>query len=194
MRLVLVHGILDTGSKFDAMRRFLEPKGVECFTPSLTPSDGRCGLDKLAEQLAEKIDQRFGSDAPFALLGFSMGGMVSRWYLQELGGYERVQRFFVVSSPLRGSAWSYLYPGVGAAQMRPGSAFLDALKQSEAVLDGMPIHSYWTPFDLVIIPPDSSVWERAENTRILAACHPCMLHSRQLKEDVYAKLSCQTST
>ena len=45
--------------------------------PPLTPSDGRGGLLPLAEQLAQAIDLKWGAAAPVALVGFSMGGLIS---------------------------------------------------------------------------------------------------------------------
>ena len=50
------------------------------------------------------------------------------------------------------------------------------------------LYSFWTPLDLVIIPPTSSVWPRAENIRLLAPCHPCMLWSRELKGHIATRM------
>jgi triacylglycerol lipase len=188
MRVVLVHGILDTGKVFRSLSDALTERGAECLTPSLTPNDGRDGLEVLAGQLAGIVDSAWGPDAPIDLIGFSMGGLIARYYLQELGGHRRTRRFFAISAPFGGSLWSRLHWGFGVSQMRPGSPFLAQLEQSAALLEGMELHSYWTPFDLVIIPPTSSVWDRAENTRVLAPCHPCMLWSRTLREHIAARM------
>jgi hypothetical protein len=51
MNVVFVHGILDNGSIFNKMIAYFEQQGVRCYAPSLTPSDGRTGLDELAIQL-----------------------------------------------------------------------------------------------------------------------------------------------
>jgi hypothetical protein len=55
-------------------------------------------------------------------------------------------------------------------------------------LDGIELYSFWTPFDLVIVPPTSSVWPPAENVRVLAPCHPCMLWNRALKAQIASRM------
>lgn len=184
MQVVLVHGILDTGKVFRSLTAHLTALGAQCLTPSLEPNDGRCGLEELARKLAAAIDARWGPERPIDLIGFSMGGLISRYYLQELGGHRRTRRFVAISAPFAGTLWSHVYPGLGVAQMAPGSAFLAQLDQTADLLDGLELYSFWTPFDLVIIPPTSSVWPRARNIRVLAPCHPCMLWSRELKGQI----------
>jgi triacylglycerol lipase len=188
MRVVLVHGILDTGKVFRSLTAYLSALGAHCLTPSLEPSDGRDGLEDLARKLAAAIDAHWGPDQPIDVIGFSMGGLVARYYLQELGGHRRTRRFFAISSPFGGTFWSHLYPGLGAAQMAPGSAFLAQLDQTVDLLDGIALYSFWTPFDLVIVPPTSSVWPPAENIRVLAPCHPCMLWSGELKGHIASRM------
>jgi triacylglycerol lipase len=181
MRVVLVHGILDTGRVFRSLVAHLTALGAECLTPTLEPSDGRDGLEDLAGKLTRAVDARWGPEQPIDVIGFSMGGLIARYYLQELGGYHRTRRFFAISTPFAGTFWSHFYPGRGAAQMVPGSGFLTQLEQTADLLDGIEAYSFWTPFDLVVIPPTSSVWPRAENIRVLAPCHPCMLWSGDLR-------------
>lgn len=189
IRAVLVHGILDTGRVFRNLAGHLSARGVECLMPSLSPNDGRHGLGVLAEQLKRRVDAAFGPDDPINLVGFSMGGLISRCYLQDLGGHRRTRRFFAISVPFAGTLWSNLgVGGRGVQEMRPGSAFLAGVERGTDRLKGMEIVSYWTPFDLVIVPPMSSVWPRAQNVRILAPCHPCMLSSAALKRDLSARM------
>jgi len=56
MRVALVHGIFDTGHKFRRLQAHLEVRGHRCVAPTLTPNDGRDGLQPLAQQLAFAID------------------------------------------------------------------------------------------------------------------------------------------
>lgn len=186
MHVLMVHGILDSGRIFAPMVRYLESRGIRCVAPSLKPSDGRGGLEALAGQLPATVEAV--GDGPVPLVGFSMGALVARYYLQELGGYRHVRQFFAISAPFRGSLWSRFYPGKGAKQMRPGSPFLQGLERTADRLRGMSLHAYWTPFDLVIIPPTSSIWPLARNRRILAPCHPCMLHNKTLMADIHGEL------
>jgi triacylglycerol lipase len=192
MNVVFVHGILDNGSIFNKMIAHFEQQGVRCYAPSLTPSDGRTGLDELAIQLQGLLENTLTAEHPISIVGFSMGAIITRYYLQKLGGFRTTRQFFSISAPHKGSVWSYCYPGKGAKQLRPSSSFLQELEKSENCLQKMEIYSYWTPFDLVILPPRSSIWSVAHNIKINAWCHPCMLSKQSLISDVYRRLRHQS--
>lgn len=186
--VVLVHGFLDIGEPFDMMQRKLEEQGHRCIAPWLTPSDGRGGLANLAKGLEDDINSEFGTDQPISIVAFSMGGIVSRHYLQQLGGAERCQQFFTISSPHNGTKAAWLYPSQGAEEMRPNSPFLQALESTESRLGEMPVTSYWTPMDLIILPPNSSEWERANNIKVHSPLHPMMLTSPKVINDIIRRM------
>lgn len=183
-RVVMVHGIFEDGKAFDSLKSRLENHGIECFVPKLKPADGRGGLDKLAENLKQEITGKFGESERVAVVAFSMGGLVSRYYLQKLGGAERCDTFITISTPHHGTIAAHAYPTKGAQQMRPDSPFLRDLAETQDTLGDIPIVSYRTPFDLIILPADSSVWDRAENRSHLVALHPLMLHTRSVLDDI----------
>lgn len=187
--VVLVHGFLETGNAFGFMKRRLEKQGFTCIVPKLRPSDGRGGLERLAQGLKRDIDSALGPDQDFSIVAFSMGGLVSRHYLQELGGAPRCRQLFTISSPHHGTRAACLYPSRGASQMRPGSEFLAALDRSQHRLGNMPVVSYRTPLDLIILPATSSVWDRAENIEHPALLHPLMLTSGTVIRDISRRLS-----
>jgi hypothetical protein len=72
--------------------------------------------------------------------------------------------------------------------MRPNSEFLATLKKSEAELRDMPVVSYRTPLDLMILPASSSIWERAENRLFVSSMHHLMPHHRGVVRDVVKRL------
>lgn len=187
-RVVLVHGFLENGSAFRMLKKRLEKLGVECLVPKLNPSDGRGGLEGLAERLKRDIDSTYGPEQPISIIAFSMGGIVSRHYLQNLGGASRCQKLFTISSPHHGTQAAWIYPTKGAGQMRPGSQFLADLAESQSRLGEMPVVSYRTPMDLIILPPVSSVWDRAINLEYPVLLHPLMLTSDAVLADVERRL------
>ncbi len=187
-RVVLVHGFLENGSNFRMLRKRLEKQGVECLIPKLRPSDGRGGLEGLAERLKLDIEAAYGTEQRISIIAFSMGGLVSRHYLQHLGGAGRCDKLFTISSPHHGTQAARVYPTKGAEQMRPGSQFLSDLDATESRLGGMPVVSYRTPLDLIILPPASSIWERAENVEFPVILHPLMLTSRAVLTDLERRL------
>ena len=186
MVFVLVHGINDTCLKLKTMQTAFEEKGYRCIVPSLTPSNASKGLEHMAKQLKAIITAETDKDN-ICLVGFSMGGLICRYYLQELEGYKVVSQFFSISAPHHGSLLAYLSPQLGAKQMRPGSDFLQSLDQSTMCLHGLACYSYWTPFDLMILPATSSLWVIAENIKINSLCHPFMVKNDQLIADILEK-------
>lgn len=180
----MVHGFMETGSTFAILQDRLEEKGVVCLVPRLTPCDGQGGLEKLAEGLKRDIDQAFGPTEPITLIGFSMGGVVSRYYLQHLGGAKRCTQLITVASPHQGTKAAWLYPSKGAEQMRPGSEFLTDLAQTESHLGSMKLVSYRTRLDLIIVPSTNSIWDRAENIEHPSWLHPLLLISPTVIQDI----------
>jgi triacylglycerol lipase len=187
-RVVLVHGIFENGRSYKYMRKHLEKRGFTCYVPKMVPSDGRGGLENLATNLKEDIDAHFGTNEPINIVAFSMGGLVSRYYLQNLGGATRCKQLITISSPHHGTKAGWIYPSKGAEQMRPGSQFLTDLKTTEGNLGKMPVASYRTPMDLIILPPTSSVWERAENIEYPVILHPLMVTSNRVIDDITRRL------
>jgi triacylglycerol lipase len=187
-KLVLVHGFLETGSAFGIMKRHFEKQGYQCFVPKLRPSDGRGGLEALSAGLQRDIEASLQPEERFSIVAFSMGGIVSRHYLQHLGGAKRCDHLFTISSPHNGTQAAWLYPTQGAREMRPDSEFLKNLQSTEPKLGSMPVVSYWTPMDLIILPAHSSVWDRADNIKTHSPLHPLMVTSRTVLNDISRRL------
>lgn len=187
-KVVLVHGIFENGQAFTKLRNRLERHGIDCFVPELKPMDARDGVDQLAHKLKSGIDQRFGKEAKLSIISFSMGGLVSRYYLQNLGGAERCQTLVTISTPHHGTKTAYFYFGEGARQMRPKSNFLRQLQETEDSLKGIDILSYRTPLDLMILPSKSSVWQIAENRVYYSLLHSFMLHAKPVLDEVEKRL------
>lgn len=186
--MVLVHGFADNGSEFRMLQKRLEKRGAKVIVPKLKHPDGRGGLEKLAEGLKQDIDKQFGPEDPIQIVAFSMGGLVSRYYLQDLDGASRCENFVTISSPHNGTLVAWLYPTEGAKQMRPNSRFLTSLRATEPGLGKMPVTSYRTPMDLIILPTDSSVWDRAENLKYPVLMHPLMLNSSPVLQDIEKRI------
>ena len=174
-RVVFVHGIFQSGRMFAPVVRMLEARGCDCLVPKLNPADAREGLEPLAGQLKTAIDQHWADSGKIHIVAHSMGGLVSRHYLQNLGGHTRCQSLTTLATPHHGTLAAWCYPGKGAMQMRRGSAFLTELEDTGHRLRGIPIHSYYTPMDLIIVPYTSSEWEMAENRIVRAPAHPLVL-------------------
>ncbi|RYF76029.1 MAG: alpha/beta fold hydrolase [Comamonadaceae bacterium] len=190
MNIVLVHGIFCNGRIFRRLVTQLEAQGHRCWAPALKPADGRSGIHDLACKLQRYVDTHLGLDEPFALVGFSMGCIISRQYMQVLGGAARVSAFFAISGPHDGTLTAYLYYGRGATDMRPRSALLLNLKATEDRLAHLPLYAYWTSRDLTIIPAASCDWAlAAERVDARALLHRFMPTDKRVCEDIVQRLS-----
>jgi triacylglycerol lipase len=173
--VLLAHGIDDTGLVFYRMADYLRQQGWSVYTLDLVPSNGDVGLDELAKQVADYVAATFAPEQPVDLVGFSMGGIVSRYFIQRLGGIKRVQRFITISSPHNGTVVAYGSQRPGCLQMRPNSVFLKDLNSDAAMLKQLNFTSIWTPYDLMILPAKSSQMLVGREVVVPVALHPWML-------------------
>lgn len=173
--VLLVHGINDTGAVFNKMARYLGKQGRIVSALDLIPNNGSELLDKLAQQVANYVNTNFAPEQPLDIVGFSMGGIVSRYYIQRLGGIERVKRFITISSPHFGTNIAYATRLAGAVQMQPNSDFLNDLNSDVGMLKKLNFTSIWTPYDLMIVPAKSSKIPFGKEVVLPVAFHPWML-------------------
>lgn len=174
--VLLIHGIDDTTDLFSTMAPYLEARGWQTHGIDLIPNDGTHGLDVLAHQIMDYAERMFAPDQPFDLVGFSMGGIISRYYLQRLGGFRRVQRFVTIASPHQGTWTAYLRWNCGAGQMRPDCGFLNDLNRDAVdTLGQINVTSIWTPLDAMILPPQSSQLPVGNEVVVNVAAHAWMV-------------------
>lgn len=177
--VLLIHGISDTLAVFSKMAPYLSKLGWSVHNFNMIPNNGDCCLDLLAKQVADYVAQTFHPEQPIDVVGFSMGGIVSRYYIQRLGGVERVQRFVSISAPNNGTLTGYLSMRPGCVQMRPDSAFLHDLNRDAVdVLGRLNFTVIWTPYDLMIVPSNSSQMPVGKEVTL-----PVRLHSWMLTDD-----------
>lgn len=187
--VLLVHGIWDTSHKMATLGSHLQREGWTPHAPDLTPCCGRAGLDELAAQLAHTVATTLPPDAEFDLVGFSMGGLISRYYLQRLGGAERVRRFVTLATPHQGTWMAHSARHAAHRQMRPGSAFLrDLASDWDGVTARVQVTSLWTPLDLIIVPAHSSRLPDATERRLWVPTHPGMVRDPRCLREVTAAL------
>lgn len=187
--VLLVHGIMRTSLVFRKMSAYLTTQGWSVYTLNLKPHNATIGLDELALQVADYVDQTFGLEQPLDLVGLSMGGLVTRYYVQRLGGIERVQRFVTISAPNQGTRLAYLSRRPGCVQMRPGSAFLKDLNQDSSMLERLNFTSLWTPWDFVIVPAQSSQMPVGKEVKIPVVAHHSMVRNYRSIQAVASALS-----
>ena len=153
--LVLVHGLFDTPRVFDSLRRRLAGRRSPLLVPHLPHALGSVPLEDLAAMLGSHIEAAFGAEQPVDLMGFSMGGVIGRTWIQLGGGYHRTRRFLSVASPQRGTLAAVPWPRLalaGIADMKPGSDLLRRLDRDIEPLRQIECCSFYCPTDLTVFP------------------------------------------
>ncbi|MGL5034264.1 MAG: alpha/beta fold hydrolase [Microcystaceae cyanobacterium] len=188
--VLLVHGLYDTVAKFEVLSAYLDQLGWSVHSINLKPNDGSAPLNDLAKQVADYVDQTFESGQIIDLLGFSMGGLVTRYYLQRLGGVERVKRYITISAPNNGTLTAYSLSLKGVTQMRMNSPFLQDLNQDhDQYLSQLQVTNLWTPYDLMILPAHSSKMGIGREISVPVAVHAWMPSDRRVMELIASALS-----
>jgi triacylglycerol lipase len=175
--VVLTPGYQDNERKLSWLAAHLERSGLQPIVISPQPTDASVGIDTLAMALAEQIELRLGPDQPFDYFGFSMGGLIGRYYLQRLGGAKRMRRLVTLATPHRGTWTARLVPSRPAlAQMYPESDFLTDLNQDLTLLVEHDFMAFWTPFDLTVTPAYHAYLPTLPATRLFSPFHGTLLH------------------
>ena len=187
--ILLVHGLMDTSYKMRKISSHLHNRGWQVFDIDLTPNNGDGKLEILAKQVADLVDRTFSPDQPIDLLSFSMGGLVSRYYLQRLGGLDRVQRFISISAPNNGTIAGYLSQRPGCIQMQPNSEFIKDLNRDVDRLKSLNFTCLWTPLDLIILPPSSSQLGIGTELSIPVVAHTLMVSDERALKAITRALS-----
>ncbi|MCX5953033.1 MAG: alpha/beta fold hydrolase [Cyanobacteria bacterium] len=153
--LVLVHGLWDTPELFNSLKRSLAGRRGSPFSPHLPHGLGVVPLDELAAHLNQAIEAEFGPDQILDVMGFSMGGLISRTWIQLQGGYQRVRRFTSVASPQQGTLAAQVWPRwplASVADMKLGSDLLRRLNGDSGPLATIDCCSIYCVADVMVVP------------------------------------------
>lgn len=116
---VFVHGFMAAGPVFDPMREHVERRtGLPTVDFTYGPLSS---FDRIVERFAMHVERIVPRRARVSIVGHSLGGVVARWWVQEQGGFERVDRVIALATPHAGTESARWVPGPIAAALRPGS-------------------------------------------------------------------------
>ncbi|MEO1002845.1 MAG: alpha/beta fold hydrolase [Cyanobacteria bacterium J06638_7] len=173
--LVLVHGLLDTPTVFDRLKRELGGRRQPLLIPALPLRLGTTPVLEAATLLGSHIEAAFGREQPVDLLGFSMGGVIARCWIQLCGGDRRTRRFLSVGSPQQGTLTALPWPGrflAGIADLKWGSPLLQRLNANLESLGLIDCHSFYSGLDLVVLPGWRAVLPVGARTMLPVLTHP----------------------
>ncbi|MFO0077280.1 MAG: esterase/lipase family protein [Cyanobacteriota bacterium] len=188
--LVLVHGLWDTPRVFDRLRRQLGRQRSSLLIPRLSLRFGITPVEASAERLGSHIEAAFGQQ-PIDLLGFSMGGVVARTWIQLLGGHVRTRRFISVGSPQQGTLTAQPWPRrplAGIADLKLGSPLLRRLNENLETLAAVECCSFYSGLDLIVLPGWGAVLPVGDRHMLPVWTHPQLLRDRRAVERLAEEL------
>jgi len=153
--IILIHGLWNTSSIFSFITSKLDKTGIEYFAPTLKHSYGMTSIIDLTNTLNELILEKYGLAKELDILGFSMGGIIGRYWIQKFNGYKRTRRFISIGSPHKGTLMAQLvpkYPFRGISEMKINSKFLIELAKNDFFLNDIECISFFTYWDLMVFP------------------------------------------
>lgn len=158
--VVLVPGAVGQDFVYwNVTQRYLENAGFPTYTLTfdrLSFGDHR----RSAEMLEGKVREVQASEEAekVHLVGHSMGGLVSRYYLKFLSGSRDVEHLVCLGSPHAGTWAAYAMAFLkGARMIRPNSPFVQTL--ADGAPEGVPITNVVARFDSMVLPWDSALLE-----------------------------------
>ena len=176
---ILVHGYKDDATVFRPLARHLSEIGVRTHAVTLAPSDCSVPVETLAQQFDAYLASNFAANQRLDIVGFSLGGIVARYYIQRMGGLARTGRFLSVATPHHGTLVALVSRLPAALQLRPDSSFLRDLNSDAEQLSRIQFGSIWTPLDLMIVPSFSSVMPVGKNKAVWTLKHQALITSRR---------------
>jgi len=173
--VVLVHGFFATAGVFRPMKHHLV-NDTGSKVASFTHAPG-ASIIRIAKSLARIVD-RMPKGCRVHLIGHSLGGLVARWYVQELGGHARVAQTISLGSPFGGTEIAHRFPILVGRELMRTSPLLARLRV-RAHEHEVPHTSIVGEDDQMIVPRESAVFPRGEVVVLPGRGHNSLLFARE---------------
>lgn len=158
--VLLIHGFFSTQRSLNVMERQLVSQGFDVLSFNLGGFFGTFftqGVAETANFIDYKIKRQMERHGfkKVHIVAHSKGSLVAIWWLLKLGGSKYCDKLVTMAAPFSGSYFTYLalitplgFFWRDVWQMRPGSSFLQHLKDSE-VPSNLKIYSLYSENDVV---------------------------------------------
>ncbi|HEX2849339.1 MAG TPA: alpha/beta fold hydrolase [Acidimicrobiales bacterium] len=191
--VLLVHGYGHNRSGWFLVERLLRDAGFTSVHTMNYVAFGREGVPELARRLAARVAeiQRLTGAEKVHVVGHSNGGVLIRWFIQELGGDEVVDTAITVASPHEGTVAALVAPGPCARDLRPGS---NVMRRLAIGARPMPVRwiAFYSNLDALVVPAPSAKLRapalHATNILVKDHGHIGMMVSPKVARSIVAQL------
>jgi len=181
--VVLLHGLFATAGVLRPMKRRIETEAL-AHTASFSYVPGP-GVERISERLAELVAE-LPAGVRIHLVGHSMGGVVMRWFVHELGGDPRIVQTISLGSPFYGTRHARLMPSRCGRDIVPHSALLARLRRKADPELGIPHLSIAAADDSVIT--ESALWPYGEHMIIEDCGHNGLLFQPAVTTEIVRRV------
>jgi pimeloyl-ACP methyl ester carboxylesterase len=134
---------------------------------------------RIAAQLASLVD-RIPQGTRIHLVGHSLGGVVARWYVQEMGGHERVVQTISIATPFGGAPIAEKLRVLVGNDLHAASDVLTRLRDGAASGQGVPHLSIAGTADAMVGAPEHATFARGDLVVLEGRGHNQLLFDREL--------------
>ena len=189
--IVLIHGLWNSANIFNQLMFKLHKYNIDYFAPTLIHNYGMTSIVELTRKLNKLILQKYGDEREIDILGFSMGGIIGRCWINRYQGYKRTKRFISIGSPHRGTLTAQLIPNFpfkGISEMKKNSSLLKELSAYDDFLKDIECISFYTNWDLMVMPGWQAHLPLGEKVLLNILKHRNLIKSPKAVEKIFKEI------
>ena len=182
--IVLLHGFFASAGAFRPMRaRLVRATGARVATFTHAPGQSVRSIARSLARLVDKMPRR----TRVHVVGHSLGGIVARWYVQELGGHARVAQTISMASPFGGAPIARRLPYFVGADLHEDSATLARLRTSPHARR-VPHTSIIAGEDHLVVPQRSAAFHEGDVVVIPGVSHNSLLYNDEVADIIAGRV------
>ena len=179
--VVLVHGFFCNRGLWNPWLRRFRDADIPFVAVNLEPVLG--SIDDYRPAIAAAVAAvEAATGEPPLVVGHSMGGLAVRAWLAA-DPHARVRGLVTIATPHAGTRIARHARGANAAQMRQGSAWLEALAK-RAPATRAPLLCFWSRCDNIVFPTRNATLPGADNREVAGAPHVAMVFDPVVIDEV----------